>query len=125
MEGVIKIQYQDENGAEKSLSLSLKSTGGTIRRYKEQTGRDMIADLQKLAPLVKEFEKGKKADLSSMDITIFQDILWAMAKTYDNSILPPLQWLDSFEIFPTFDILEQAMPLFEATVKSSLTLKNI
>lgn len=86
--------------------VKFKSNGSTARRYKMQFGRDFISDIFKLAPLAKlDPENITQEAIEALDIEIFEDFAWALAKTADKDLPDPLMWLDGFEEFPIFDIL--------------------
>lgn len=91
---------------EKTIEISgkkvrFKATGGTMLRYKEQFGREYLADCAELARL----EKSK--NISDLDLTPFYRIAWALAKTADPEIPELLDWLDEFDAFPIFDIINE------------------
>lgn len=96
-----------------------KSTAAFILRYKAQFGRDAIRDLSKLQEMVKE---GEEPDLESLDLQMFYEMVWVMAKAADPTIPPPLDWLDSFSEFPLLENLETWM---EMMTKSFTTTKSI
>lgn len=78
----------------------LKSTAGTPIRYKAQFGKDMFADmfsLQAFMPLLNG--KVDEMDFSKLDFDVIYNLVWAYAKTADESIPSPLTWLDGFGAF--------------------------
>ena len=106
--------------------VKLKSTAALPKRYKAQFGRDYFADLMKVA---KVFGKGTKrnfgiqdisfASLDHMDMEVFYDIIWTMAKTADRTIPDPLEWLDGFEVFPLNEIMGEVKDLLTDTMPTS------
>lgn len=104
----------------------LKATAALPKRYKAQFGRDYFADLMKVA---KVFGKGMKrnfgiqdisfASLDHMDMEVFYDIIWTMAKTADRTIPDPLEWLDGFDTFPLKEIMEDVKELLTDTMPAS------
>lgn len=104
----------------------LKATAALPKRYKAQFGRDYFADLMKVA---KVFGKGMKrnfgiqdisfASLDHMDMEVFYDIIWTMAKTADRTIPDPLEWLDGFEVFPLNEIMGEVKDLLTDTMPTS------
>ena len=104
----------------------LKATAALPKRYKAQFGRDYFADLMKVA---KVFGKGMKrnfgiqdisfASLDHMDMEVFYDIIWAMAKTADRTIPDPLEWLDGFDAFPLKEIMDDVKELLTDTMPTS------
>lgn len=99
-----------------------KSSGAFLLRYKAQTGRDAMADIAKLEGIVDK--KGNVKDLGQLDLEVFYDMIWTLAKTADRSIPPPFEWLDSFREFPIIDILPELMELILSNFTTSVTSKK-
>lgn len=107
-------------------AVKLKATAALPKRYKAQFGRDYFADLMKVA---KVFGKGAErnlgiqdisfASLDHMDMEVFYDIIWTMAKTADRTIPDPLEWLDGFEVFPLNEIMGEVKDLLTDTMPTS------
>lgn len=107
-------------------AVKLKSTAALPKRYKAQFGRDYFADLMKIA---KVFGRGTRknigindisfASLDHMDMEVFYDIVWTMAKTADRTIPGPLEWLDGFEVFPLNEIMGEVKDLLTDTMPAS------
>lgn len=107
-------------------TVKLKSTAALPKRYKAQFGRDYFADLMKVA---KVFGRGTKrnfgiqdisfASLDHMDMEVFYDIIWTMAKTADRTIPDPLEWLDGFEVFPLNEIIGEVKDLLTDTMPTT------
>lgn len=107
-------------------AVKLKSTAALPKRYKAQFGRDYFADLMKIA---KVFGRGARknigindisfASLDHMDMEVFYDIIWTMAKTADRTIPDPLEWLDGFEVFPFNEIMGEVKDLLTDTMPAS------
>lgn len=92
-------------------SVRFKVTGGTMYRYKAQFGREYIADLI-------ELDKIKDgADAPDINLEILYNICWVMAKTADDSVPPPQQWLDGFEVFPVVAVFGELRELIAANAK--------
>lgn len=104
----------------------LRSTAALTKRYKAQFRRDYFADLMKIAKTLGATGK-KKLDLSAityedlghLDMEIFYDIVWTMAKSADKSIPDPEEWLDGFEKFPIWEILGEVGDMLVDTMPSS------
>lgn len=133
MEKIIKVNEKE---------IPLKITAGFPLRYKSQFGDDILKFimpmLQGLLPLVKVMQEqdikdtkqllvegnaGQLVDaLSYLEMEKLFNIVWVLAKTADNSIKEPLEWLDEFETFPLADVLptvfEMIMQTFGTTQKS-------
>lgn len=101
----------------------LKATAALPLRYKAQFGQDFFADILKLEPLVKKI-RGKKReeltadDINGLDMTIFYNLLWVMAKSADRSIPDPITWLDQFDDFPFEEILPAVLELMNRLMSS-------
>ncbi|WP_078434229.1 hypothetical protein [Metabacillus halosaccharovorans] len=101
--------------------VKFKSTGATPLRYKTQFNEDFFADIMKMEQLSKI--KGKKLtyeQIKSLDMEVFYNLCWVLAKTADKSIGEPLDWLDEFDEFPIMEIL----PKLNDLILSSLQTKK-
>ena len=56
-------------------------------------------------------------DIEKFNLEVMYNILWTLAKNADNSIPEPLEWLDSFEEFPVFDIFSQIEEILSNDLK--------
>ena len=101
--------------------IKFKSTGATLLRYKLQFQRDMLTDLLMLE---KAINKKDETNINSIDLEMFYNLLWTFAKTADKTIEPPLEWLDSFEEFPIFDIIPELQDLIFSNFKTITNSKN-
>lgn len=103
--------------------VKFESKGSTPLRYKKQFGNDFFVDLMKLEGLTKIKNKKQPSynDLKMLDMEVFYNICWVLAKTGDAQIGEPLDWLDTFEVFPLMEILPQLQDLmtnsFQTTKK--------
>lgn len=122
MEKVLQVGGQD---------VRFRATMKTLLVYKAQTGREYLADVQKLAGLIVTGQDGKPAkdangkvmiNLAALDTEMLCAVAWAMARTADGSILPLEEWLDQFEEFPIMEILAELIPVVNASMK--LDAKN-
>ena len=98
-----------------------ESKGSTPLRYKKQFGSDFFMDLMKLESLTK-LKKNKQPtyeDLKELDMEVFYNICWILAKTSDNTIPEPLDWLDTFEVFPLMEILPELQELMTSSLQTS------
>jgi type II secretory pathway component PulK len=97
-----------------------KSTGATPLRYKAQFHKDFFAEILKLNSL-KKVNKGdelKKEDIEMIDFDVLYNITWVMAKTADQTIPEPIEWLDQFNEFPLMDIVPKLQDLISASMQS-------
>lgn len=101
MEKIVKI------GGKK---IKLKSTAGTMMRYRNYFNRDFLKDLISLQTKLNErTEKGSQFD--ALELDMFEKVAWCMAKTADDNIPSIEKWLDDFETFDIMQILPQIMEL--------------
>lgn len=110
---------------EKTLTIDgkqvrFKSTGATPLRYKTQFGTDFFADLMKMEKLskIKNKKQPSYEDVKSLDMEVFYNICWVLAKTADKSIPEPLEWLDTFDEFPLMEILPELQELISGSLQS-------
>lgn len=96
--------------------IKMKSTAGTMMRYRNNFNRDFIKDLVKLqGKLGDKLEKGE--EFEALDLDLFEKIAWCMAKTADDSIPDIEHWLDEFETFDIMQVLPELMNLLVANME--------
>lgn len=113
MDKIIRIDEKD---------VGFRATALTPRFYRHKIGRDIVQDMNRLQ---KAFEKVKvsknnaskeemeEAQLSVLDLTIFEDISYIMAKQYDSTIANSVEeWLDGFSCFSIYEILPSLIELW-------------
>lgn len=71
--------------------LKLKSTAAFMLKYKAQFRKDPLQEVMKL----------QKAE--DIDIELLYNLVWALAKTADNSIKEPTEFFDEYENLPLLD----------------------
>ena len=122
MEKMVKIDGKE---------VGFRATALTPRIYRHKIGRDMIQDLNKLQssynkamrlPDEATDDEIKEAQLSALDLEIFENAAYVMAKQYDAN-LPnsPEEWLDEFETFSIYEILPAILELWQ--LNSATTAK--
>lgn len=102
--------------------VQFKSTGAFLLRYKAQFGRDALADIYKLQQAIDG--KGQIQNIDALDLEIFYDLVWTLAKTADPTIPPPMEWLDEFSEFPLMDIMPQLMDMIFSCLSSTAKSKK-
>ena len=116
MEKILKIDGKD---------VVFKSTAGTLLRYRNNFGTDMLKDvinLQKKLQKVKE----DASEFDAVDLDTFAKLAWAMAKTANGRIPPIEQWLDNFETFSIYSILPDLLSLMTDNLKQQQQItKNV
>lgn len=101
MEKVLNISGKD---------IKMKSTAGTLMRYRNNFGRDLIKDIIHLQNKLKNVNSGTE-QFALVDLDMFEKIAWCMAKTADNTIADIEHWLDDFETFDIMKVLPEIMQL--------------
>lgn len=86
-----------------------KSTGAFLLRYKAQFHKDALKDIYKLQNAINEDNTIK--DIDALDVEVFYNLIWTLAKTAEPSIKPPMDWLDEFNTFPLMEIIPELTEL--------------
>lgn len=105
------------------------------RLYRFQFGRDLIKDLNRLqkaytnaikaAESAQTEEEKQDAQLSAMDLTIFENLAYIMARHADNT-LPntPEEWLEGFSMFSIYEVLPEILALWEDSSATTSVVKK-
>lgn len=96
--------------------IKMKSTAGTMMRYRNNFNRDFIKDLVRLQEKLAD-KMEKKQEFEAIDLDLFEKIAWCMAKTADNSIPDIENWLDEFDTFDILQVLPELMNLLVANME--------
>lgn len=99
-----------------------RSTGAFLLRYKAQFGRDAMQDLFKLQQALSP--DGQTVDVGALDLEVFYNLVWTLAKVADPTIPPPLEWLDSFGEFPIIDIIPEVVEMIFSSITSTAKKKE-
>lgn len=100
------------------------------RLYRYKFRRDMITDMKQLE---KDFKKAVNlpedatedeildAQLSVMDLTIFENVAWLMVKNAGEDIPDdPDEWLDTIEgVFSVYEVLPQMLDIWEGNLATT------
>lgn len=114
MEKILNIDGRD---------VKFKSTASFLLRYKMQFQRDGLKDLLKLQGAV-DFETKKLKDTELLDLEVFYNMTWVLAKVANPEIPPPLEWLDTFSEFPLTEIIPEIIDLMMLCLQSSVQSKK-
>ena len=93
--------------------IKFKHTGGTLMRYRNQFNSEFFVDLSVLGTA--------QSDPTKVNFAVIENMIWAFAKTADDSVPDPQTWYDSFE---DIDILVVWSELSELTAKALKTLQK-
>lgn len=102
--------------------VKFKSTGAFLLRYKAQFGRDALQDIFKLQDAVDS--KNRIKNIDALDLEVFYNLVWTLAKTADPSIPPPLEWLDTFGEFPLAEIVPEVIDLIFSSLGTTVEPKK-
>ena len=71
-------------------------------------------------------EVTQDAQLSVLDLEIFEDVAYIMARHHDPSIpSTPEEWLEGFGVFSIYEILPEILALWEAGQQTTSVPKNV
>ncbi len=121
MERTIKV-----GGAE----LRMRASALIPRLYRFRFGRDLIKDMSQLEKAYKKAMSVKEdatddekqdAELGVLDLTIFENVAWAMAKNADPNVTnDPDEWLDTIDgVFSVYEVLPQILDLWTAGLETT------
>lgn len=104
------------------------------RLYRFRFGRDMIADMRQLQKAFRKAtslpenateEEIQDAQLSIMDLTIFENVAYIMAKHADKTVADDLDsWLDGFSMFSIYEVLPHILELWGLSQETTSVAKK-
>ena len=105
------------------------------RLYRFKFGRDVVSDMRQLQkayqkavnlPADATEEDRRDAQLSVLDLTIFENIAYILAKHADKTVPDtPDEWLDSLEgIFSVYEVLPTILELWGDSNKTTSVAKK-
>ena len=104
------------------------------RIYRFRFGRDMIQDMNSLRKAWKKVtelpedateEEKEDAQFSVMDLTIFENVAYVMAKHGDPSTPDSIdEWMDQFELFSIYEVLPEILKLWNINTAQTSTPKK-
>ena len=106
-----------------SKCVRMRASALVPRLYRFKFGRDIVQDMTKLkesydrvTKLKKDAteEERKEAQLSVMDLTMFENIAYIMAYHADSKIpSTPEEWLSEFDTFSIYEVLPVIMDMWK------------
>ena len=103
MEKIISINGQE---------VGFKATARTPSRYRKKFNRDLLKEFRNLNAKYEQAKNDPDVELSGEDLEIFERMAYIMAWQYDNTIPnSPDEWLDQFEMFDIYEVLDQIVGL--------------
>lgn len=125
MDKIVKIDGKD---------VGFRATALTPRIYRHKMGRDIIRDMYALKKALKKKEdlpktateeEREEAQLSALDLELFENIAYIMARQYDPETPDtPEEWLDGFNTFSIYEIFEPIFELWTANEATTAKLKK-
>ena len=114
--------------------ITLVANALTPRLYRHKFGRDMIQDLNRLRrsyakalslPDDATEEERQDAQLEAVDLEIFENAAYIMARQYDANIPDtPEGWLDGFETFSIYEVLPAILELWAINAQTTAKSKK-
>jgi hypothetical protein len=107
----------------------MKATALTPRLYRIKFGRDMMQDMDKLRAAYNE-KATNGVDMSALDLTIFENLAYIMAKQAETEPEAPAvpdtpdEWLDQFGMFSLYEILPVMFDLWHVTTQTTSKSKK-
>ena len=94
--------------------IPMRASAQIPRLYRVKFGRDIIRDLRQLERKMEQAKKDEDTEFDVMDLTIFEDVAWMLAKHADHSVPDdPGAWLDTIEgVFSIYLALPQILELW-------------
>lgn len=104
------------------VPVPLKATAGTMIRYRNWFGRDLLSDLKKIPA---KYEAGDDS-ITEDAFGVIVRLLYTMARQADSSVPDDLvDWLDQFDSFPIEDFGEEVVNFWASSLKSTSEQKNV
>lgn len=109
--------------------VEFKASAAVPRIYRIKFGRDLFADLQKIAKSVNGKGKKKEKEASEIpieDLTMFENIAYVMAKHANPKEVPDniMEWMEKFNTFSIYMILPAILELWNLNEQTMSTAKK-
>ena len=114
--------------------VGFRASALTPRLYRAWIGRDMIVDMKRLSDnyiKVKDIRENgteeEKADasLSIVDLTVFENVAYVMAKHCDSSIPDtPDEWLDGLPMLSIYEVMPELLALWQMNLATTAKPKK-
>ena len=110
MERVFEVENQ---------KLGVKCSAGTVRTYRNLFARDLIQDM---VSLEKELVETKTLNAESAEIA--ENVIYLMAKEYDDTIPAMNEWLSGFSPYFVFNVVAQVIYMWRENLQTIHTSKK-
>lgn len=104
--------------------VGFKASALTPKRYRAVTNRDFMQDIKTLMESMSKVSKDG-SDLQVLDLEMFENIAYVMAKQYDPNIPDEAdEWLDTFDVFSIYSVLPEILQLWVSNTKTTSVAKK-
>ena len=110
MERVFEVENQ---------KLGVKCSAGTVRTYRNLFARDLIQDMVSL-----ETELVETKTLNAESAEIAENVIYLMAKEYDDTIPAMNEWLSGFSPYFVFNVVAQVIYMWRENLQTINTSKK-
>ena len=101
-----------------------RASAAIPRIYRIKFGRDIYRDLASLEKATENSDK-KESNLDLVNLEIFENIAWIMAKHADPEVSDtPEEWLDEFNTFSIYQVLPQLIELWGLNMQTTIQAKK-
>lgn len=115
---------RDLNTLRKSFTKALKAANA-VPPVEPAADADDETVAQYLLDLEAYQEATQDAQLSVLDLEIFEDVAYIMARHYDPKLpSTPGEWLEGFDVFSIYEILPEILALWNLQEKTTSVPKN-
>ena len=94
-------------------TIGAKCSAGTVRTYRNLFARDLIQDMVSL-----EKELVETKTLSAASAEIAENVVYLMAKEYDDTIPTMNEWLSSFSPYFVFNVVAQVIYMWRENLQT-------
>lgn len=94
-------------------TIGVKCSAGTVRTYRNLFARDLIQDMVSL-----EKELVETKTLSAASAEIAENVVYLMAKEYDDTIPAMNEWLSSFSPYFVFNVVAQVIYMWRENLQT-------
>ena len=116
---------RDLNTLRKSFTKALKAANAVAPVEPAEDADDETVAQYRLE-LEAYQEATKDAQLSVLDLEIFEDVAYIMARHYDPTIpSTPEEWLEGFAVFSIYEILPEILALWQLQQQTTSSPKNV
>lgn len=124
LEKIIKIP----TGKDEYSEIRFKASANVPRMYRIWFGRDVIKDMTSLKDAAKRVTDDENDEVfSNMELTIFENVAYTMARLGSDDIRNFLgvdDWFEQFTVFSIYEILPELLELWNLNMETSSESKK-